>query len=1592
MGPGTAPALLFFFILHSSLLHNALCRNVLPLETPFSQGKTREKRGETIIQREHINLTVTVIEEDLGKDIKFEENCQEVRKELDKKINELDDKTNVNSRLALKVAELQFLLQKAQTENQKHINVVKKQLQDTISELQKKNAHNAELVLKVNELQRALSEIQKWATDRVNAQVVVLQTELQKKVSELDEKSNDNSKLYLQILALQKKMKELESGSSAQITDLQKQLQATAEQLKIKKQQLEVKSGLNYQLVLQILELQNNIWALQKGQTGSSPQVAELLKQLEMKINQLQETPDDDSKLVLKIFALESTIQDLQREYVNQTIPALIDEVQKKLDGKNKELENTLKQLENRKNENSKLLLQIVNLTQTVENLQKQDKTKTLTDQVKDLQNKLQNMDKGLFDLRASYNVIDEKLRKTTSQLEGKISENTRLVAEINRLNKLIEDMKKEVAERNAAQITELQNQLHTLITDLNEKTNDNSKKVLEILSLKNEINFLKSGSSAKIKELEQLLKEKAEQLKLKNKQLEMKTNLNSELVLQILELQSIIWDLERGGTDGKAKLQALLKQLESKIAEMEEEDGDDSKLVLKIFALESVIREISRQSINETSPGVLHEIQQQLDAKNKELEETVKQLESRKNENSKMLGKIVEMQEKLKKVQKNVTDQTVVSHFAEMQNELNQMKVKYQKLLANCNELQKHLEESMKEMENVTNYNSELELQVKSLKNLLLEVETKVSNEATAKIAVLKTEVDQKINELKQVSNDNSKLILQIRTLQAQINNIKSGSSAELQALQNLLKQKQEELKLKNKQLEVKTDLNSQLVIQILELQAIIEEKESTDTSGTADLSELLKELERKINQMEDKSDDDSKLVLKIFALETMIRDITKQVSNQTSPKIITELEAKLEAKNKELQQTLEKLKARKNENSKMLVEIVELEKTVDTLQKQAVNQNTIAQIAEMQTQMAKKDEEYKQLKRNCNAAQRELQETRDELDRKISANSRLMEQINELKKLLESTNQAQTSTEIAVLKNELEKKIDELKVQADDNSKLVLQIYTLQSQVKTLQTGSSTRIKELQQLLKQKSEQLKEKNKQLEMKTDLNSKLVLQILELQGIIYDLEKGGTNGTNRLFEVLGQLEEKIDQMEEKPEDDTKLVLKIFALQNIIKELVKQSANTTDRESDKTANLELQKKLDAKNKELVETIDKLKQKDNENSKMLVQIIELETSVRQLQESLNNQTTVTEIAELKEQLKDMDDRYAELQSKYSGLEKQLKEKQRAYTQLQTKYNDLLKELEGSASADSKLQRQLKDKEEENNRLQAKLKDLQKQITEKADDCSKLQSRYDDLQNKLVTQNENQSKLQAAYNDLQKQMKDKENEYTRLNNKYNDMQKQVKEMDEKYKILQDKYTDVQNEIEEKNDSKIKTSNVFLDADTAHPRLLISEDGSKMKIATKRQNVPDSPNRFDTHFGVLGKVGFTSGKRYWEVYVKGRPCYSLGVTEESATRKGNFRLQPRNKYWGIIKVRGNVIRALDNRVKTLRPTTDPQIVGVFLDYEGGKVSFYDANTKTLLYAFKDITFEEKVFPYILTCEDTDPDDGSIIMSPVSKSVSWLE
>ncbi|XP_032903307.1 E3 ubiquitin-protein ligase TRIM39-like isoform X2 [Amblyraja radiata] len=149
-----------------------------------------------------------------------------------------------------------------------------------------------------------------------------------------------------------------------------------------------------------------------------------------------------------------------------------------------------------------------------------------------------------------------------------------------------------------------------------------------------------------------------------------------------------------------------------------------------------------------------------------------------------------------------------------------------------------------------------------------------------------------------------------------------------------------------------------------------------------------------------------------------------------------------------------------------------------------------------------------------------------------------------------------------------------------------------------------------------------------------------------------------------------------------------------------------------------------------------------------------------------------------------------------------------------------------------------------------------------------------------------------------------------------------------------------------------------VTLDVETAHAQLEVSEDRKRVRRTRSRRSLPDTGKRFTVNPRVLGSEGFTSGRHYWEVEVAGSRSWRLGVAAESVERKGPVTPSPGTGFWSIMR--------LDDEFDAFTSRPIPGRVGVYLSYESGTVSFYDADTKSHLHTFTGNKFTEKLYPFI--------------------------
>lgn len=155
---------------------------------------------------------------------------------------------------------------------------------------------------------------------------------------------------------------------------------------------------------------------------------------------------------------------------------------------------------------------------------------------------------------------------------------------------------------------------------------------------------------------------------------------------------------------------------------------------------------------------------------------------------------------------------------------------------------------------------------------------------------------------------------------------------------------------------------------------------------------------------------------------------------------------------------------------------------------------------------------------------------------------------------------------------------------------------------------------------------------------------------------------------------------------------------------------------------------------------------------------------------------------------------------------------------------------------------------------------------------------------------------------------------------------------------------------------------SNVTLDPMTNHPWLLVSDDQRKVMESHQEADLPYSPQRYDGWPCVLGWEGYSSGRHYWEVNLANDGYWRVGVTTGSSKRHGRFPMCPSKGYWTLWRST-HQFYACTKPETALPLSMVPKRLGIYLDYEEGQISFYNAENRSHIYTFKG-HFRGKLYP----------------------------
>ncbi|XP_068102634.1 E3 ubiquitin-protein ligase TRIM39-like [Hyperolius riggenbachi] len=150
---------------------------------------------------------------------------------------------------------------------------------------------------------------------------------------------------------------------------------------------------------------------------------------------------------------------------------------------------------------------------------------------------------------------------------------------------------------------------------------------------------------------------------------------------------------------------------------------------------------------------------------------------------------------------------------------------------------------------------------------------------------------------------------------------------------------------------------------------------------------------------------------------------------------------------------------------------------------------------------------------------------------------------------------------------------------------------------------------------------------------------------------------------------------------------------------------------------------------------------------------------------------------------------------------------------------------------------------------------------------------------------------------------------------------------------------------QMKSKVDSSMpKKTHLLLDVDTAHDYLDLSDDLRTASTSETSHCRPHSLKRFITFPQVLSTESFSSGRHYWEVEVWDDGDWEVGVSYPSIEREGKVSsIGDNNKSWGFCRDNDKLFAYHNySEVSSLNSQSPCRRLGIYLDYEAGRLSFY--------------------------------------------------
>ncbi|KAE8595070.1 hypothetical protein XENTR_v10015484 [Xenopus tropicalis] len=140
-------------------------------------------------------------------------------------------------------------------------------------------------------------------------------------------------------------------------------------------------------------------------------------------------------------------------------------------------------------------------------------------------------------------------------------------------------------------------------------------------------------------------------------------------------------------------------------------------------------------------------------------------------------------------------------------------------------------------------------------------------------------------------------------------------------------------------------------------------------------------------------------------------------------------------------------------------------------------------------------------------------------------------------------------------------------------------------------------------------------------------------------------------------------------------------------------------------------------------------------------------------------------------------------------------------------------------------------------------------------------------------------------------------------------------------------------------------EATDLVLDINTAHNRVSVSGDRKSASYSLTELHYPQSPERFQLYAQALSSRSFPSGRHYWVVEGSESGNWGVGAAYPSIERGvGQSVIGNNKKSWCLYRWFINRYAVIhDSKWTQLPHVPSCRRIGIWLDYEAGRLSFYE-------------------------------------------------